>query len=517
MTEYKFRYNGESAEKFFPIMAGVIQDDILWIGTYGGGVIRYDMKTLAQKNYRIKEGMSNEYILEILIDNSGDLWFSTNKGINRLDPKTDVFEIFRSHDNTVSEEFNAGAALYLENGIMIFGGTRGLTAFYPPELKSNNKVPPVMITGYSVHSDNQKGASVIPQDSVIILNYDDNLFSVSFTALNFINPELNQYAYKLEGFDDQWISNGNRREVFFSNLDPGEYTLRIAAANNDGLWNRQGAAVKIIVNPPWWGTLWFRIVLAVSIVAFLWFLYNERIKSIRRVEKARADEQIKSMQMLEEAREAESKKREELEQNLKSEIARDLHDDVISELSVITNKCSQILADESIEEKNQKHLRIIKDVSESVKIMIRDVIWFLQFENESNERMIGKFYSTAGNILQDIDYEPEIQKDVFEHPDITVYIKKQIYLIFKESLENIVKHSQADKVVFSLIKKDNQIIMTITDNGSGFDLNNHKPGNGLHNLRKRAAHLYAQLAVDSAPGKGTMIKLNLNLSDRNRK
>ncbi|NUM72590.1 MAG: hypothetical protein HUU43_17250 [Ignavibacteriaceae bacterium] len=347
---------------------------------------------------------------------------------------------------------------------------------------------------------------------MIILNYDDNLFSVSFTALNFINPELNQYAYKLEGFDDQWISNGNRREVFFSNLDPGEYTLRIAASNNDGVWNRDGASVKIIVNPPWWGTLWFRIVLAVSIVAFPWFLYNERIKSIRRVEKARADEQIKSMQMLEEEREAESKKREELEQNLKAEIARDLHDDVISELSVITNKCSQILADESIEEKNQKHLRIIKDVSESVKIMIRDVIWFLQFENESNERMIGKFYSTAGNILQDIDYEPEIQKDVFEHPDITVYIKKQIYLIFKESLENIVKHSQADKVVFSLIKKDNQIIMTITDNGSGFDLNNHKPGNGLNNLKKRAAHLYSMLTLDSVPGKGTIIILKLELN-----
>jgi PAS domain S-box-containing protein len=252
-------------------------DGFVWIGTQGG-LNRYDPKTGDFKVYNEKNGLRNSTILTINLDKQGFLWLTTNNGLAKFDPRTETFRIYDKSDGLQGNEFNSNAAMFSEKtGEMYVGGVSGFSVFNPMELRDNKTPPNVVITDFSIFNAPQ---NFDPKES-ISLKYDQNFISFEFAALDFQAPHKNQYAYKLEGFDKDWVQAGTRNYASYTNLPGGNYTFKVKAANSDGVWNEKGASLKLTVIPPFWQTLPFRIGTAFGLILLVAAGFNWRVWAVR--------------------------------------------------------------------------------------------------------------------------------------------------------------------------------------------------------------------------------------------
>ncbi|HET7896082.1 MAG TPA: two-component regulator propeller domain-containing protein, partial [Flavisolibacter sp.] len=231
----------------------------IWAGTFGGGLSVFNKKTKQFTTFSEGNGLPNNAVYTILEDRNGLIWVSTNKGISSLDPVTKKFRNYNYHNGVQNNNFVHGAGLRLSDGELFFGGLDGFNYVNPAFLKKNTNIPIVLLTDLRVANQ-----SVVPsadgpiRENIAIakeidLDYKQNV-ALSYVGLNYTSPEQNQYAYKLEGFDRDWNYVGNATTASYTNLDPGQYTFRVKASNNDGVWNQQGATIKITVHPPFWRT-----------------------------------------------------------------------------------------------------------------------------------------------------------------------------------------------------------------------------------------------------------------------
>jgi ligand-binding sensor domain-containing protein/serine phosphatase RsbU (regulator of sigma subunit) len=278
----------------------------LWVATQAG-LNKLDRASGSFKHYGEKEGFPNEVMFSIVEDGRGFLWISTNRGLSRFNPREETVKSFGYSDGLQGNEFNQAAyALDPRTGEMYFGGSNGLTIFHPDSIRENAFVPPIVFSSFArYNTDDKEGRALnvpgISAREAITLSYKDNIANIEIAALNFYNTAKNQYAYKLEGFGDNWIQLGNERRATFTNLDAGEYTLRVKGSNNDGIWNNEGTALHVTVTPPWWKTRWAYGTYAVLVLAFLYGIRTAEIK--RREQKA----QIRESQLHAKAAEAEKR------------------------------------------------------------------------------------------------------------------------------------------------------------------------------------------------------------------
>ena len=242
-------------------------DDTLWIGTTGG-LNKYVPASRTFIAYREKDGLPNDYVYGILEDADGFLWMSTNKGLARFDPKTLEFKNYDRSDGLQGSEFNQWSYFKNEEGVMFFGGINGINAFTPALVQDNPFVPPVVLTDFRIYGQPVPAGPDSPlqqpleRTTAIQLKPTDDFFEFAYSALHFSSPGQIQYAYKMEGLDKDWNEVGNRRFASYTNVPPGDYTFRVKATNSDGVWNEQGAALGIIIPPPFWQTTWFRLLVA---------------------------------------------------------------------------------------------------------------------------------------------------------------------------------------------------------------------------------------------------------------
>jgi two-component system sensor histidine kinase ChiS len=229
---------------------------MLWIGTFGGGLVGFDWKQNTFTQYTEREGLPNNVIYGILSDDEGNLWVSTNKGISKFDPSSKSFRNYDIQDGLQSKEFNSGASLKTAQGEMLFGGINGFNSFFPNQVKDNPFKPQVVITEFSKLGKKVVLDRAIHEVKEIHLSYLDNIFSFQFAALHFTNPEKNQYRYKLEGFDSDWVESGSRRYAMYTNLSGGDYVLRVQGSNSDGIWNKAETSLRLLIDPPPWKTWW---------------------------------------------------------------------------------------------------------------------------------------------------------------------------------------------------------------------------------------------------------------------
>jgi serine phosphatase RsbU (regulator of sigma subunit)/ligand-binding sensor domain-containing protein len=233
----------------------------LWVGT-AGGLNRLDRATRKFKRYTQKEGLPNDVIFGILEDDRGNLWMSTNRGLSQFDPRREIFRNYDDNDGLQGNEFNQGAyGIDPRTGEMYFGGGNGFNLFQPDSVRGNPYVPPVVFSSFTRYNNDDKEGKPIEELGInakpeIVLSYKDNVAIFEFAALNYYNTFKNQYAYRLEGYNDNWIQLGTDHRATFTNLDGGRYTLRVRGSNNDGVWNDDGASLRLTVMPPWWRTKW---------------------------------------------------------------------------------------------------------------------------------------------------------------------------------------------------------------------------------------------------------------------
>jgi len=236
-----------------------------------------------------KGALGHEFIKGITEDDNGNLWVSTSNGLVRLDPETSATKEFNIGDGLQGMEFESYAYLKAKNGQMFFGGMNGMNVFYPQNIRTNNFVPPVYITGFQLFNEEVlpgKTGSPLKEDisiaKTIRLDYTQTAIAFNFAALNYVISANNQYAYKLENLDKHWINAGTDRKASYTNLDPGTYVFRVKACNNDGVWNTNGASVQIIITPPFWSTWWFRLTALSVVLVGAYSYYRNKIGNIRR-------------------------------------------------------------------------------------------------------------------------------------------------------------------------------------------------------------------------------------------
>jgi len=263
----------------------------LWIGT-GGGLNKYNPMDKTFAHYREADGLPNDMIYGILEDDDGELWLSTNRGLSRFDPESEYFKNFDVRDGLQSNEFNAGAYHKRLSGEMFFGGINGITAFFPKEIQSHSYVPPVVLTDFLVFNqsvrigDQRYGCPhltrSLQETDQIILTYRNQVFSFKFAALDFRLPEKNRYAYRLEGFEEDWNYVGNQRLATYTNLPPGDFVFKVKASNPDDVWNAEGCSIHIKVLPPFWQTWWFRALFVTFVLLSVFVVYKMQMHSMKR-------------------------------------------------------------------------------------------------------------------------------------------------------------------------------------------------------------------------------------------
>ncbi len=275
------------------IVRTIAEDKVgrLFIGTEGG-LCLYNPKTNDFKIWKEKDGLSNEVIYGILIDRKNNLWLSTNKGINKFTTSIEKFIHFDKYDGLQSDEFNTGAYYKDKDGYMYFGGVNGLSIFHPDSIQQNTYVPPVLITDFQLFNQSVSinDSTVLSQSlthtNEITLDYDDDIFSFTFAALSFEQPEKIKYAYKLEPFHREWLyTDYTDRKAVLTRIPAGEYTFRVKVANEDGIWSETSRNMIVRVLPPWYETGWAKglfIFSGLALVVVIVYLRERNARQIRR-------------------------------------------------------------------------------------------------------------------------------------------------------------------------------------------------------------------------------------------
>ncbi|SNR30825.1 Signal transduction histidine kinase [Lutibacter agarilyticus] len=256
----------------------------IWIGTFGGGLNKLitsnDGEIIGFKTFSINEGLPNSVVKGILEDDNGNLWLSTNKGLSRFNIDQESFKNYDANDGLQSNEFSELTCLKRKNGELLFGGVNGFTAFFPNEIKNNDLNAETVFTQFSIFNKpvaigEEINGRVILDKSInkkeqIDLKYSENSFSFEFAALHYAASKKNNYKYKLEGFNENWIfTTSNNRYATYTNLEPGLYTLKVMASNNDGVWDKTPIQLKINVIPPFWRTEWAKVFYVFIILGLL--------------------------------------------------------------------------------------------------------------------------------------------------------------------------------------------------------------------------------------------------------
>jgi ligand-binding sensor domain-containing protein/signal transduction histidine kinase len=277
ITEKFFRY-GHSAKNSLSLSSDIVYclhkdpQGRLWIGT-ADGLNLYDPDQKGFVRIGMEEGLPSNFIYAILSDNSNNLWISTNKGIVKYDPGRNSARNYDNKDGLQGYEFNPGAAFRSDKGELFFGGHSGYNSFYPERIRDNPYVPEVLITDLYIQNQeilpSRPGSPLLKpvfETDTLRLKYRQNTLSFSFAALNYTNPEKNEFRYILENFDADWTQSGNINFANYTNLPPGQYTFRVLASNNDGIWNPRGANLVIVIEQPFWETWWFYLAFLAAVL-----------------------------------------------------------------------------------------------------------------------------------------------------------------------------------------------------------------------------------------------------------
>jgi len=264
-------------------------DGNLWVGSHASGIYHCNPDGTLIKRYTIEDGLSGNSIRTIVEDNSGIFWISTTNGINRFDRKTKEFRNYSKKDGLQGDEFLRQSFLKTRKGELFFGGYKGFNSFFPDSLKNNDFMPPVYISDFQIFNKPVKFGEPddqfpnhISESKEIKLTWLQSVFSFSFNAINYTFPEKNQYAYMMEGFEEDWnYTDATRRYVTYTSLDPGEYTFKVKASNNDKLWNEKGVSLRIVILPPWWNTLWFKLLIVFTFIFIFAFVFISRLRQLK--------------------------------------------------------------------------------------------------------------------------------------------------------------------------------------------------------------------------------------------
>lgn len=490
-------------------------DGTLWVGTFGGGLCRLRNGRFATISTR--EGLPSNVICHIVDDGQGNFWISSYGGIFRVSKR----DLNRCADGKIATlncltygkaeglntlECSGGfqsAGCQTPDGHLWFPTIKGLATIDPANVRINPFPPPVLIEEATV--DDQplplpvSGISE-PSTNWLQIPPGGHRFEFRYTGLSFVAPEKVRFKYRLDGLESDWVEVGNRRVAYYSYLKPGNYTFRVMACNNDGVWSENGPTLAFKVLPRFWQTWWFTggVVLAsISVVGGV-----ARYSTRRRLHK--------KMQNLE---------RQRVLENERSRIAKDIHDDLGSNLARIMMLSQSNRAEGEDAQQVVTRMGKVYLAARELTRTMDEIVWAVSPHHDTLDSLVnylGKFAQDFLNVAG-IRCRLVVPIQLPAWP-LTAEVRHSLFLAFKEALHNVVKHASATEVRVSLTLAESGFSASIEDNGIGFDPGSvgtaTRPkdplriasGNGLTNMRKRIEGIGGECQVDSAPGKGTRVK-----------
>lgn len=483
------------------------QNSSLWVGTYGGGLNR--LKDGKFTHISMQNGLFDDVVSRIIADEKDNLWMLGNRGIFVASLK-ELNEVADGTRKTVNcRSFGTG------DGLEIAEGTGGSPAgwhardgsFWFPMVNGYIHITPPPPTNYSpptyIEEILLEGNSV-DLNSPIEINPSEENLEIRYTALSFTKPEQIRFKYQMKGLSDEWIEVGTRRIAYFSYLPPGEYEFSVLATNSDGIWNESGKSIKIKVNPPFYRTWWFITLATLGLGLGIFGIYRRRISLL---------EQEKNRQ------EKFSKRLIELQEYERQRIAGELHDSLSQNLVIIRNRAMLSLTSPDDSENAFEQMEEIAEAATHSLSEVREIAHNLRpFQIDR----LGLTKAIQGLVRRVSSNELEVEAILDDIDGIlAVEMEINLYRIIQESLNNMVKHSQATKGEVRISKNDKNIEIIIKDNGKGFDINSlkmqnseNKTGFGLTSIRERARILGCVPNFNSEAGKGTTITLEIERVQR---
>lgn len=466
----------------------------IWIGTQGKGLFLFKDDHLTRLT--TADGLYDNLIFTILEDDDGYLWLTSNRGLFRVSrqeledvalgkTKRVVGRVFTKADGLPTPEFNGTVqpvGWKCRDGRLWFASTAGAVIVSPENLFTN-KVPPAV----SIETVELDGKTLVHQHrETLVVPPGTERIAFKYAVLSYISPGALRSRYRLEGFDKTWQTNAAMHEAQYTRLKPGTYRFQVAAANGDGVWNETGTSLGIIVQPFFWEMGWFQAtagLLGLGMVVLAVHGWSTRSHRLQ-------------LEALERKHALESER---------TRISSDLHDDVGSNLGSISllSREAQRRADHPVAEDLAEIARLAQETSDSM----RDIVWFINPNEDTVEKMSLRMKDTAAGLLGGVHFEFE-SPELAEGVSLSPQFKRQFFLIFKESLHNISKHARASEVSLRLHVKPGRLELEVQDNGVGFQESDAKRGHGLTSMRRRAADQKWRLDIASKPGSGTRIHLS---------
>lgn len=450
----------------------------LWVSTYGGGLHYFNTRKQTFTHFPV----TNNLLEGLQTDLRGGVWMISNGNLHKYDPFRKSYASYYLPD--IDKSGGVKGYIFKDNrGHLYAAGNNYYIEFDPLAVREERRMPQVFYTDFRVF---QKSYSNWLLKKEIRLNHTQNYFTVEFAAPDYGASKVT-YACLLEGLDKDWVELGTRNFREFSNLDGGEFTLKVRATNHAGTWSGEAASLRVVVVPPFWKRWWFYGLCALAISGVIYLIYRYRINEILK------------------------------RQMIRNKIAQDLHDNVGSTLSSISvySQVARIYHEQHRTGDLQQTLEKISDTSGEMISEMNDIVWAINPRNDNMNTILQRMESYAKPLLasQGIIFHFEVDPLV-KQVNLEMTRRKNFYLIFKEAVNNALKYAGCKNIWVQIAVKQHQLTLTVQDDGKGFNLekvaihaSQSLSGNGLRNMEIRANEMKGALQISASPGAGTTIRL----------
>jgi signal transduction histidine kinase/ligand-binding sensor domain-containing protein len=424
------------------------------------------------KVYDNKNGYIGTSVFNIAEDPQHFIWIATDNKLHRLDPVLGHFDYFDKGDGLFNNKIGDGFYMS-EKGELFLGFNGAMCSINTGDIAFNKKAPVVFPSRLTVKGQLRN----FDEKNEVVVKPGERSIIVEFSALNYSQSQKNRFAFLLEGYDTAWRYT-NDRMLTLMNLEGGNHKLHVKASNNDGVWSKETVYTFKVI-PPFQKTIWFRllIIALLGLLGYVFYLYRKQQR--KRLEKIR------------------------------NRIATDLHDDMGSTLSSI--RIFSDVAKKQIEEVKPETVQLLDRISNNATSLsenMQDIIWTIRSDNDTLEDLVSRMREFGLRVCdaKQIKFNTIVSQS-FKASKLTLEQRRNLYLIFREALNNAVKYAESTQIDLILNLKKRFLKMELTDNGKGFNMDAIKRGNGLNNLEKRAKEINGQIEILSEPGKGTSINL----------
>jgi ligand-binding sensor domain-containing protein/two-component sensor histidine kinase len=459
------------------------RENKLWIGT-SRGLFYFDIESEDLNQISYADFITNRIVYSIL-EYDDDIWIGTEQGLIQISIEEETYKIFGTNEGVLNFEFNRRSALETNEGLFLFGGVEGLTMFDPSKISDSSIIPPLHIIEMQVYEQDSSFTPINYANSESELAWNQNTIELSFAALNYSNPDGMYYRYQLVGLEANWVIDRSSRNPRYAQLPPGDYEFLVQSSLTPSFTEVESASLSFKINPPFWQTSLFRFTVISLVLLIVWAVYRYRVDSLLEVERVRL------------------------------RIARDLHDEVGSGLSGIA-LAGDILT-HKMEFNSNGEVEEIKKITSNARAMassLDGIVWLIDSNKESVGDLIAKCRSVSKELL--INHRVNFSSNLTEYQNelsLSSESKRHLFLLFKEAINNLLKHASADLADIKFSFNEGFLHLTISDDGKGYDSQKIERGNGIDSMNHRASELGAELQIESKISVGTTIELKLKLPE----